>query len=130
MRREPTVRSGILAIVAVVEAGRSMKKHSRVERLLRVGVLLATLSAVEGCAAGPPGGDAQDRATTGRVQALLEQSTALQAPNQVSVQTVKHVVYLRGLVSTPYQKRLAQSLAAQADEGLQVVNLIAVENNH
>lgn len=104
-----------------------MKEQSRVERLLRLGVLTA-LSVVGACAAGPPGGNAEDRAITARVQALLEQSASLQAPNVVTVQTVKHVVYLRGLVATPYQSELAKSLASQADKGLLVVNMIAVDN--
>jgi osmotically-inducible protein OsmY len=105
-----------------------MNEHSRVQTLLRVGVL-AALSAVGACAAGPHDGDTDDRAITARVQALLEQSPSLQAPNHVTVQTVNHVIYLKGLVGTPYQKRLAESLAAQADKGPHVVNMIAVENN-
>ena len=105
-----------------------MKKYSRVERLLRVGVLVA-LTVVGACAAGPRVTDADDRAITARVQALLQQDASLQAPNEVTVQTVKHVIYLNGLVSTPYQKRLAQSLAAQAGNGLRVVNMIAVQSS-
>jgi osmotically-inducible protein OsmY len=107
-----------------------MKQHSRIERLMRA-VVLAALLAVEACAAANPrgSGNAQERSITARVQALLEQSASIQAPNHVTVQTVGHVVYLRGLVSTPYQVELAGSIAAQADEGLHVVNLIAVENN-
>lgn len=105
-----------------------MKDHPRVERLVRVGVL-ATLLVVDACAAGPRGDNTEDRAITARIQALLEQYPSLQAPNTVTVQTVRHVAYLRGLVSTPYQKRLAGSVAAQADQGLRVVNMVAVESN-
>jgi osmotically-inducible protein OsmY len=104
-----------------------MKKQLKIERLLRIGVL-TTLSALGACAAGPHGGNAEDSAITARVQAQLQQSASLQAPNVVTVQTVKHVVYLRGLVGTPYQRELAKSLAAQADESLVIVNMIAVEN--
>ena len=71
----------------------------------------------------------QDRAISARVQALLGQYESLRAPNSVTVQTVQRVVYLRGLVSTPYQKRLAGAVAAQAAAGLHIVNMIAVENN-
>ena len=105
-----------------------MKEHSRLNKLMRVGVL-AMLMVVEGCATGPHGENTDDGAITARVQALLDQYESLRAPNSVSAQTVQRVVYLRGLVSTPYQKRLAGSVAAQAAEGLHIVNMIAVENN-
>jgi osmotically-inducible protein OsmY len=113
---------------STAEARRTMKEHSSFNRLMRVGVL-ATLLVVEACAAGPQGENTEDRAITARVQALLGQYDSLQAPNSVTAQTVQHVVYLRGLVSTPYQKRLAGSIAAQAAGGLHIVNMVAVENN-
>ena len=96
---------------------------------MRVGVL-ATLLVVDACAAGPRGDNTEDRAITARIQALLEQYPSLQAPNTVTVQTVKHVLYLRGLVSTPYEKRLAESVVAQTEPGVTVVNQIAVQNNY
>ncbi len=105
-----------------------MKEQPRVETLLRLGMLI-TLSTVGACAAGPHSTNAEDGAITARVQAVLQESVPLQAPNLVTVQTVKHVVYLRGLVGTPYQRELANSLATQASEGLLVVNMVAVENN-
>jgi osmotically-inducible protein OsmY len=105
-----------------------MKEYSKFDRLMRVSVL-ATLSVVGACATGPHGDTAEDGAITARVQTLLEQYPSLQAPNSVTVQTVQHVVYLRGLVSTPYQKRLAGSVAAQAGAGLHIVNMVAVESN-
>lgn len=107
-----------------------MKEHSRLDRIVRVG-LLATILAVQACAASSRGDTTtEDRAATARVRASLEQYPSLQAPNYVTVQTVKRVVYLRGLVSTPYQKRLAGAIAAQAAEGLHIVNTIAVDNIH
>jgi osmotically-inducible protein OsmY len=106
-----------------------MGGYSGFDRLVRVG-LLATVLAAEACAAGPWGATIADRAVNARVQASLEQYPALQAPNYVTVQTRGRVVYLRGLVSTPYQKRLAGSAAAQAAEGLHIVNMIAVDNIH
>jgi len=96
--------------------------------MLRVGVL-ATLLIVGACATAPHGETAEDRAITARVQALLGQYDSLQAPNSVTAQTIQRVVYLRGLVSTPYQKRLAGSIAAQAAGSLHIVNMVAVENN-
>ena len=104
-----------------------MKEYTGFDRLVRLGLLSAVLAA-QACAAAPRDQPIEDRTVNARVQASLEQYPSLQAPNSVSVQTVGRVVYLRGLVSTPYQKNLAGSVAARAAEGLQVVNLIAVEN--
>jgi osmotically-inducible protein OsmY len=106
-----------------------MEGHSGFNTLLRAGILTAALAAMEACASGPPSDKTEDHAVTARVAAALEQYPALETPNHVSVQTVGDVVYLRGLVSTPYQKRLAQEVAAQAAPGLHIVNIIGVENN-
>jgi osmotically-inducible protein OsmY len=105
-----------------------MKEYSRFDTLVRAGVLTALL-VLDACTAGPPAEHREDAAVTAQVKALLEQYPALQTPNYVTVQTVERVVYLRGLVSTPYQKGLAQAVAAQAAPGLHIVNIIAVENN-
>jgi osmotically-inducible protein OsmY len=83
-----------------------------------------------GCVAGLRGASDEDRAITARVTELLKHYPSLQAPNTVTVQTVKHVLYLRGLVSTPYEKRLAESVVAQTEPGVTVVNQIAVQNNY
>jgi len=106
-----------------------MQEQSRAEGLVRVAVV-ATLLVVAACASGPRDNNTDDRAITARVQMLLEQYPSLQAPNHVTVQTVRHVIYLKGLVSTPYQQLLAGSVAAQVDQGLRVVNMIAVDNIH
>jgi len=93
---------------------------------------LALLSTLAGCASLAPcglKGCADDRDISARVQALFDQSPTLEAPNQVTVQTVNHVVYLRGIVDTPYQRQLAQSLAEQADAGGRVINMIGLNNN-
>jgi len=95
--------------------------------LIGAGVLAALL-AMEACAFRPSSDDTEDRAITARVAASLEEYPSLQTPNDVTVQTVGRVVYLRGLVSTPYQQRLAGEVATRAAEGLRVVNIIAVEN--
>jgi osmotically-inducible protein OsmY len=108
---------------------RTMKEHLRVERLLQV-AMLATVLALGACAAEPRHGSDEDRAITARVSELLKHYPSLQAPNTVTVQTVKHVLYLRGLVSTPYEKRLAESVVAQTEPSVTVVNQIAVQNNY
>jgi osmotically-inducible protein OsmY len=102
--------------------------HGRaVARLAAAAVLLAIASCasrescgVEGC------GD--DRRISGEVRALLEGHPGLEAPNRVSVQTHDRVVYLNGLVDTPYEKELAEALARQAPGTVRVVNLIGVNN--
>ena len=104
-----------------------MKGHPKLNTLIRAGVLAALL-ALEACALRPGSDNAADRAITARVEASLAQYPALQTPNQVTVQTVGTVVYLRGLVSTPYQVGLAGEVAARAAPGLHIVNIIAVEN--
>lgn len=63
------------------------------------------------------------------VRALLAQSAALSAPNSISVQTVHGVVYLRGLVSTPYQIAEAGSIAARAAGVTDVQNLLSIDNS-
>jgi osmotically-inducible protein OsmY len=94
-------------------------------------VASAALCALGGCASirhcGLEGCPA-DREITARVRVLLDQYDALEAPNRVSAQTIDRVVYLTGLVETPYQKRLASSVAAQAAGVIRVVNSIALEN--
>ena len=47
----------------------------------------------------------------------------------ISVQTVHGVVYLRGLVSTPYQIAEAGSIAEQAPGVTDVQNLLTIDNS-
>jgi osmotically-inducible protein OsmY len=68
-------------------------------------------------------GDAQ---VTAEVQQLIDQHTALLAPNHVYVQTLKRVVYLSGQVATDLQREDAQSIAAHAKGVHRVVNNIAL----
>jgi osmotically-inducible protein OsmY len=70
-----------------------------------------------------------DAKITAEVRTLLAQSTSLSAPNQISVQTVQGVVYLRGLVSTPYQIEEAGSIAEQAAGVTSVQNLLTIDNS-
>lgn len=70
-----------------------------------------------------------DRRISDEVRALLRQHPALEPPNSVTVQTIDRVVYLHGLVGTPYQKELAEAVAVQARGKARVVNLVSVDNN-
>jgi osmotically-inducible protein OsmY len=93
--------------------------------------MLAILSVLTGCAPLMPcgiKGCPDDRRITAEVRGLLDVHDELGAPNLVTVQTIDRVVYLRGLVATPYQKRLAQYLAGQAPDAARVVNLIGLDN--
>jgi len=97
-------------------------------RRLLAAVVLVTLM---GCASLAPcgiKGCPDDRRITAEVRDKLVEHDELGAPNVVTVQTVNRVVYLRGLVGTPYQKRLAQYLAGQAPGATSVVNLIGLDN--
>ena len=101
-------------------------------RALHCLVALAAVWALSGCASFRRcglEGCAPDREITAHVRTLLNQHEALEAPNLVTVQTLDHVVYLRGLVETPYQRQLAASVASQADGVARVVNMIGVENS-
>jgi len=84
-----------------------------------------------GCTAVAKGGlieSPADAKLSAEVRTLFEQSPALEAPNLISVQTHAGVVYLRGLVSTPYQLEEAASLAAQAPGAAHIENLLSIDN--
>jgi osmotically-inducible protein OsmY len=89
-------------------------------------------AALSGCAAFGKCGVrecAADARISDEVRALLAQSPALESPNLISVQTLHAVVYLRGIVSTPYQIAEAGSVAARADGVAQVQNLLSIDNS-
>jgi len=69
-----------------------------------------------------------DAKISAAVHAVLEQSPALDAPNLISVQTRDGTVYLRGLLSTPYQIAAAASLAARVPGAKTVLNLLSLDN--
>jgi osmotically-inducible protein OsmY len=73
---------------------------------------------LEGCA-----GDAK---VTSDVQTLFNQHPDLGAPGAVGVQTLDHVVYLDGFVTTGMERDTAGSLAQSAPGVTRVVNSIAV----
>ncbi len=63
------------------------------------------------------------------MRTLLAQSPALGTPNLISVQTIHGVVYLRGIVSTPYQIAEAGAIAEQAAGVTDVQNLLTIDNS-
>jgi osmotically-inducible protein OsmY len=97
---------------------------------LTFGLILAW--ALAGCAAyrncGFEGctGDAK---ITADVRTLFARHPDLEAPNMINVQTVDHVVYLNGLVATPFQQQLAASVAGEAPGVVRVVNSISLDNS-
>ncbi len=70
--------------------------------------------------------DARDARITAEVQARLAQYPELQAPNSLDVQTLHRVVYLHGLMDTPFQTSLASSVASQVPGVRRVENLIGL----
>ena len=89
-------------------------------------VLTGTLS---GCAIyrkcgfhGCPG----DATVTAEVWAGFDQHPALGPPNLLHVQTLDHVVYLSGQVTTDLQREIAASVALEATGGARIVNSIAL----
>ncbi len=104
----------------------------RLRACLRAPALCTGLAAaLAGCAAFTQRGLREapaDARISAAVRTLFEQSPALEAPNLISVQTVGGVVYLRGLVSTPYQIEEAASLAALAPGAAHIENLLSIDN--
>jgi osmotically-inducible protein OsmY len=95
-------------------------------------LIVCLAAALTGCAAfGQCGlrGCTADAKISDEVRALLAQSPALGAANQITVQTIHGVVYLRGLVSTPYLIAQAQSIAEQAPGVTEVRNLLYIDNS-
>jgi osmotically-inducible protein OsmY len=71
-----------------------------------------------------------DAKITAEVRALLAQNPSLGGPNPIRVQTLHGVVYLRGLVSTPYQIAEAGSIAEQVAGVTDVQNQLSIDNSH
>ena len=90
--------------------------------------LLLLGSALSGCAAvGQSAGS--DARITAALKARLAQYPELQEPNVLDVQTLHGVVYLRGLMATPFEIGLAGSVAGQVSGVRRVENLIGLENS-
>jgi osmotically-inducible protein OsmY len=93
--------------------------------------LVAAAGALTGCATYRKcgfGGCPGDARITAEVRTLLDQHPALEGSNTVYVQTLDQAVYLSGLVDTPFQRQMAQSVALQAPGVTRVVNMIGVSN--
>jgi osmotically-inducible protein OsmY len=96
-------------------------------------ILLALIltSALAGCAtyrkcgfSGCPG----DAEISVQVRALFNQHPVLEPPNLIGIETLDHVVSLTGLVDTDLERRIAQSVALQAEGVARVVNSIELRN--
>jgi osmotically-inducible protein OsmY len=94
-------------------------------------LIVCLTAALAGCAAfgkcGTPECTA-DAKITDEVRTLLAQSPAFGA-NQINVQTIHGIVYLRGLVSTPYLIGDAGSIAEQVPGVVEVRNLMYIDNS-
>jgi osmotically-inducible protein OsmY len=105
----------------------------RMRASMRAAALCICLAAaLSGCAALGKCGLREcpaDAKISAEVRSLLAQSPALAAPNLISVQTIRGVIYLRGLVSTPYQIAEAGSLARRARGVIDVQNLLSIDNS-
>jgi osmotically-inducible protein OsmY len=95
--------------------------------ILTLGLVIAVV--LSGCATfakcgfnGCPG-DAQ---ITANVRALFDQHPEL--GSSIDVQTLDHVVYLYGLVDTPFESEMAKSVAVEAPGVARVVSSIANGN--
>ena len=100
---------------------------------MRVAALCVCISVATGCSAFGTCGlreCSDDAKITTEVRALLSQSPELGGPNAITVQTVHGVVYLRGLVSTPYQISAAAGIAEGAAGVVEVQNLLNIDNSH
>ncbi|MDB6083603.1 MAG: hypothetical protein JWN43_1484 [Gammaproteobacteria bacterium] len=75
------------------------------------------------------GGCPGDAAIAAEVRALLDQHSALRAPNLLDVQSLDHVVYLSGLVDTDLERQMAESVALDAPGVKRVVNSIGLSGN-
>jgi osmotically-inducible protein OsmY len=94
-------------------------------RRLACALLLGSAAAACASLAAP---DARDARITADVKARLAQYPELQAPNSLDVQTLHRVVYLHGLMGTPFEIHLASSVASQVSGVRRVENLIGLEN--
>jgi osmotically-inducible protein OsmY len=112
--------------------------HRRyIEHVARVGWMRAALlclcaAALGACASVGQCGLSEcpaDARISAEVRELLGRSPALGAPNLIEVRTRRGVVYLRGVVSTPYQIEQAGSLASAAPGVREVENLLTVDNS-
>jgi osmotically-inducible protein OsmY len=101
-------------------------------RACAAAVTILMFGGLAGCAAlgkcglrGCPG----DADITAEVRALYTQYPALEATNSIDIQTVDRIVYLRGVVDTPFQRRFAEEVALKAKGVSRVANLLGLSNS-
>jgi osmotically-inducible protein OsmY len=97
--------------------------------LYALALVLILTGALPGCATYGKctSGDCSDDAKiTANVHTQLSQHAELEAPNLIDVQTLDHVVYLSGQVSSGEQRAIAESVSHDAPGVTRVVNTIAI----
>jgi len=88
---------------------------------------LILVGALSGCATDQSAaGKMTDEKITAAVQAMINQHPDVGPPDSVRVQTVDHVVYLSGFVSTGLMKQTAEDLARKTPGVTRIANDIAV----
>ena len=98
-------------------------------------VAIIILSALSGCTGFSTimkcgyNGCPADQKITAEVQQQFNQQPELAAPNQISVQTLDGVVYLKGKVATDLQSETAESAAKAVPGVKKVVNSLSVGTN-
>jgi osmotically-inducible protein OsmY len=99
----------------------------RARGMRRIAVAMLLGSILSGCAVVGRVASSDARITD-EVKAQFAKYPELQEPNDVDVQTVHGVVYLRGLMATPFEVALASSVAGEVSGVKRVENLIGLEN--
>jgi hypothetical protein len=90
---------------------------------------LILISALSGCAALEKCGFAgcpDDAKITTDVNEQFRQQADLNPPNSLNVQTLDHVEYLSGTVSSDLQRYHAEEVARKASDGARIVDTISV----
>ncbi len=107
---------------------------ARVTKLPGAAIAIVWLAVLPGCAVYQAyekcgfAGCSDDQRITRDVRALLNRHPALEPPNLIQVRTLDHVVYLNGLVDTDFERQMADSVAAEAQGVVRVVNSIGLSN--
>jgi osmotically-inducible protein OsmY len=104
-----------------------MITHKPILHVVAIGAILA--SGLQGCATYKDcgfSGCAGDTKITADIRTLFNQHPELGPPDSIQVQTLDHVVYLNGFVSTGLDISTAGSVAQQAPGVTRVVNSISV----
>jgi osmotically-inducible protein OsmY len=95
--------------------------------LFALACAVVLVGALSGCATDQSSaGKMTDRKITATVEATINQHPDVGPPDSVRVQTVDHVVYLSGFVSTGLMKQTAEDLARQTPGVTRIENNIAV----